>query len=368
MSQPGRGPATSLPSLRLLRMTAFGTSRCRPPRCHVAAVSSDRGKNHDPAGTEAASHWSVTPCSPPSRPGRCAVGAGAPSLDRRCARCPGDGWPGQENGASTEQKNRGQAKKSLQSGRRLKNAHGLAQVVRTGWFREVAIKSMDAQALRMLLMARAQLVSQRQAVANNIRGLLKTFGFVIARGSNGPFSIRVREVMADNPTLGVIVEPLLLAWQAIREQVATLDRQVNLRAKSDSAARHLMTVPGVGVIVPLAYIAVIDIPGRFKHATAVGAYLGLTPRRYQSGEVDKAGSISKCGDGLLRSYLFEAANVLLSRHPRSCKLKTWGLALAKRIGMRRAKVAVARKLAVIMHRVWQGDCDFDWGDASAVAE
>src|SRR5271157_5860735 len=106
------------------------------------------------------------------------------------------------------------------------------QVVRTGWFREVAIKSMDAQALRMLLMARAQLVSQRQAVANNIRGLLKTFGFVIARGSNGPFSIRVREVMADNPTLGVIVEPLLLAWQAIREQVATLDRQVNLRAKS----------------------------------------------------------------------------------------------------------------------------------------
>src|SRR5271157_4625624 len=113
MSQPGRGPATSLPSLRLLRMTAFGTSRCRPPLCHVAAVSSDRGKNHDPAGTEAASHWSVTPCSPPSRPGRCAVGAGAPSLDRRCARCPGDGWPGQEN--------RGQAKKSLQSGRRLKN-------------------------------------------------------------------------------------------------------------------------------------------------------------------------------------------------------------------------------------------------------
>jgi len=121
MSQPGRGPATSLPSLRLLRMTAFGTSRCRPPRCHVAAVSSDRGKNHDPAGTEAASHWSVTPCSPPSRPSRRAVGAGAPSLDRRCARCPGDGWPGQENGASTEQKNRGQAKKSLQSGRRLKN-------------------------------------------------------------------------------------------------------------------------------------------------------------------------------------------------------------------------------------------------------
>jgi transposase len=247
------------------------------------------------------------------------------------------------------------------------DAHGLAQVVRTGWFREVAIKSMDAQALRMSLMARAQLVSQRQAVANNIRGLLKTFGFVIARGSNGPFAVRVREVIADNATLAVIIEPLLLAWQALREQVAALDQQVNLRAKSDAAARRLMTVPGVGVIVVLAYTAVIDDPNRFKRATSVGAYLGLTPRRYQSGEVDKAGSISKCGGGLLRSYLFAAANVLLSRHPRSCKLKTWGLALAKRIGMRRAKVAVARKLAIIMHRVWKDDCDFNWGDAPAAA-
>jgi transposase len=243
------------------------------------------------------------------------------------------------------------------------DAHGLAQVVRTGWFREVAIKSMDAQTLRMLLMARAQLVSQRQAIGNNIRGLLKTFGLVIARGSNGPFASRVREAIADNATLAMIVEPLLLAWQALREQIANFDRQINLRAKTDTAARRLMTIPGVGVVVSLAYIAVIDDPGRFKRATSVGAYLGLTPRRYQSGEVDKAGSISKCGDGLLRSYLFEAANVLLSRDARSSKLKTWGLALASRIGMRRAKVAVARKLSVIMHRVWRDDRDFDWGDA-----
>ncbi len=247
------------------------------------------------------------------------------------------------------------------------DAHGLAQVVRTGWFREVAVKSMDAQTLRILLTARAQLVSQRQSLANNIRGLLKTFGFVIARGSNGPFAVRVREVIADNATLAVIVEPLLLAWQAIREQVAALDRQVNRRAKSDPAAQRLMTVPGVGVIVALAYIAVIDNPARFKRATSVGAYLGLTPRRYQSGEVDRPGSISKCGDGLLRAYLFEAANVLLTRHPRSSKLKAWGLALAQRIGWRRAKVAVARKLAVILHRVWKDDRDFDWGDVPAAA-
>jgi transposase len=247
------------------------------------------------------------------------------------------------------------------------DAHGLAQIVRTGWFREVAIKSMDAQALRMLLMARAQLVSQRQSLANTIRGLLKTFGFVISRGSNGPFSVRVREVIADNAMLAVIVEPLLLAWHAIREQLAALDQQVNRRAKTDAAARRLMTVPGVGVIVALAYTAVIDNPARFKRATSVAAYLGLTPRRYQSGEVDRPGSISKCGDGLLRAYLFEAANVLLTRHPRSSKLKTWGLALAGRIGKRRATVAVARKLTVIMHRVWKDDRDFDWGDAPAAA-
>jgi transposase len=121
------------------------------------------------------------------------------------------------------------------------------------------------------------------------------------------------------------------------------------------------------VIVASAYSAVIDDPNRFKRATSVGAYLGLTPRRYQSGEADRPGKISKCGDGPLRAYLFEAANVSLSRHPRSCKLKTWGLGLASRIGVRRAKVAVARKLAVIMHRVWKDDRDFDWGATPAAA-
>ena len=202
-----------------------------------------------------------------------------------------------------------------------------------------------------------------QAVANNIRGLLKTFGHVIARGCKGPFPIRVRDAIGDNQALSAIIEPLLAAWLAIREQVTIFDRQVVLRAKADAAARRLMSVPGV--IVTLAYMAVIDDPARFKQSTSVGAYLGLTPRRYQSGEVDKAGCISKCGDRLLRSYLFEAANVLLVRHPKPSKLRTWGLGLAARIGMRRAKVAVARKLAVIMHRVWKDDRDFDWGAAAA---
>ena len=248
-----------------------------------------------------------------------------------------------------------------------KDAFGLAQIVRTGWFREVAVKSMDAQTLRMLLVARAQLVSQRQALANTIRGLLKTFGYVVARGSYGPFATRVRQFTDGDATLAAIVEPLLTAWQALREQIALLDRQLLQRAKADHTARRLMSIPTVGVVVALAYVAVIDTPHRFKRPTSVGAYLGLTPRRYQSGEVDKAGRISKCGDGLLRSYLFQAANAMLTRKVRDCRLRRWGLALAARIGARRAKVAVARKLAIVMYRVWRDDRDFDCGAAPAMA-
>lgn len=245
------------------------------------------------------------------------------------------------------------------------DAWGLAQVVRTGWFREVAVKSMDAHKLRMLLVARSQLVGQRQSLANTIRGLMKTFGLVIPRGCKGVFATRVREAGEGNAELMAIVEPLLAAWQALREQIAVFDRQIGARAKSDSVARRLMTVPGVGVVIALAYTAVIDDPARFKHSSAVGAYLGLTPRRYQSGEIDVSGRISRCGDGLLRSYLFEAATVILQRYSRASELKAWGLALAKRIGMRRAKVALARKLAVIMHRMWMDATEFQGGERAA---
>ena len=212
------------------------------------------------------------------------------------------------------------------------DALGLAQIVRTGWYREVAVKGMDAQTLRLLLVARAQLVSQRQALANTVRGLLKTFGLRIAHGSGGLFAPRVREAAKGNDALLAIVEPMLLAWLALREQAAILDRQILARAKDDATARRLMTVPGVGVVVALADMAVIDDPARFKRSSSVGAYVGLTPKRHQSGEEDWSGQISRCGDDLLRAYLFEAATVLLHRHPRACALRGWGLALAKRVG------------------------------------
>ena len=245
------------------------------------------------------------------------------------------------------------------------DALGLAQIVRTGWYREVAVKGMDAHRLRLLLVARAQLVSQRQALANTVRGLLKTFGRRIARGSGGLFAPRVRAAAEGNDALLAIVEPMLLAWQALREQAAILDRQILARAKADATARRLMTVPGVGVVVALAYMAVIDDPARFRRSGSVGAYVGLTPKRHQSGEADWAGHVSRCGDGLLRAYLFEAAAVLLHRHPRACALRSWGLALAKRAGMRRAKVAVARKIAVLLHTLWRRGEDFRWPEPAA---
>jgi transposase len=177
------------------------------------------------------------------------------------------------------------------------DAYGLAQVVRTGWFREIAVKSLDAQSLRLLLVARAQLVSQRQAIANTLRGLLKAFGHVVRKGAGGLLAGRVREVCDGNPALCAIAEPMLAVWQSLRKQIRVLDGQLLKRAKSDPATQRLMSIPAVGVIVALAYGAVIDNPERFRRSSTVGAYLGVTPRRYQSGDVDCAGRISKCGDG-----------------------------------------------------------------------
>ena len=247
------------------------------------------------------------------------------------------------------------------------DAWGLAQVVRTGWFREVAVKSMDASQLRTLLVARSQLVGQRQNIANSIRGLLKGFGLVVPRGCKGPFAVNVRAVAGDNDAVMAIIEPLLTVWQTLREQIAVYDREINGRAKADATVQRLMTAPGIGVVIALAYTAGIDDPARFKPPSSVGAYLGLTPRRYQSGEVDISGHISRCGDSLLRSYLFEAATVILQRYARPSQLKDWGLKLAKRVGMRRAKVALARKLAVLLHRVWRDGTEFEFKAGDAVA-
>ena len=247
------------------------------------------------------------------------------------------------------------------------DAHGLAQIVRTGWYREVAVKGWEAHCIRALIGARAQLVDMQRTLANQIRGTLKTFGLLIGSAFGSRFPARVRELIGDNPLLTTVVEALLSAWEALRGQSEALARQIRHEARQRQECRLLMSIPGVGPINALSYVSTIEDPTRFCHSADVGADLGRTPKRYQSGEIDHAGRISKCGDGLLRSYLFEAANVLLTKCQRWSALKAWGVRLAKRIGLKKAKVAVARKLAVLMHRMLITGETFRWSKEEAAA-
>jgi transposase len=249
---------------------------------------------------------------------------------------------------------------SLQINKSDRNdARGLAQIVRTGWYREVAVKSVNSQMIRTLLTTRAQLVRMRVDLANQIRGALKPFGLLAGKGSGLPFIKRVRALVAGGP-LQEVAEALLLAWEVLDRQIAVLSRRLITIARADEAVKRLMTAPGVGTLVALTYISVIDDPQRFAKSSSVGAYIGLTPRRFQSGEEDYTGHISRCGDKLLRTYLFEAAGIILHRVTKWSALKSWGTRLAKRIGTKKATVAVARKLAGILHRMLCDGSDFRW--------
>jgi transposase len=247
------------------------------------------------------------------------------------------------------------------------DAVGIARIMQTGWYREVRVKSEDSHSIRALLNSRALLVKMKRDVENQIRGLLKNVGLVIGRAKGGVFTLRARELLAQEPALEFVVQPLLEVRMSLEVQLATLDRQVKVLARERPQLQAFMTVPGVGPITALTFMAVIDDPGRFRRSRSVGAYCGLTSRRHASGEVDWSGRISKCGDALLRSYLFEAAGVLLTRIEKWCALKAWGMRLAKRSGMKKAKVAVARKLAVLLHRMWCDGTTFRWAAEAANA-
>ena len=177
------------------------------------------------------------------------------------------------------------------------------------------------------------------------------------------FAVRAAEMTEDRPELAAAVVPLLSARAAIEQQIADLDRKVMRLARNNAQARRFMTAPGVGPITALCFLATIDDPTRFKRSRSVGAYLGLC--KYASGEIDWTGRISKCGDKMLRSYLYEAANVMLTRVARWSALKAWGIRVAKRTGLRKAKVAVARKLAVVLHRMWIDGTEFKWSKEAA---
>lgn len=240
------------------------------------------------------------------------------------------------------------------------DAEGLAQIVRTGWYRSVHVKSLDAHRARALLGARAQLVGMRTRLSNHIRGILKTFG-VLPGGVRGMrFDHRVESALVERPDLEPIIAPMLTIWRSVREQIAAFDRIIRALVKESPDCRLLMSVPGIGPLTGLAYVSAIEDPRRFTSSRSVGAHLGLTPRQYQSGEIDRSGRISRCGDGLARTLMYEAAVVILTRLKRPCSLKDWALAIARRSGAGKARVALARKLAVVLHSIWRSGEPFRW--------
>jgi transposase len=247
------------------------------------------------------------------------------------------------------------------------DACGIARIMQTGWFKAVQVKDLESHAVRALLASRALLVKIKRDLENHIRGLLKNLGLVVGRAKFNIFAVRAGELIEDRPELIAVVGPMLKARESIERQIDDLDRKVLNLARHDAQVRRFMTVPGVGPVTALSFKAAIDNPTRFTRSRSVGAYIGLTTRRHASGEVDWSGRISKCGDTMLRSYLFEAAGVLLTRVPKWSALKAWGIRLAKRNGFSKAKVAVARKLAVILHRMWVDGTEFNGSKKQAAA-
>jgi transposase len=248
-----------------------------------------------------------------------------------------------------------------------KDARGIAQLLRMGWYRPVHRKSPPAQEVRALLVGRKLLQAKLLDVELSIRGILRGFGLKLGEVSRGRFAARVRELAGGQPMLERVVEPMLRARDALRSEYQVLHRAVLAIVREDTVCRRLMAVPGVGALVAITYASAVDDPARFRRSRAVGAHFGLTPKRYQSGETEVTGGISKVGDAMVRAALYEAANVMLTRAGRFSTLKRWGLEVAKRRGMRRAKVALARKLATVLHRLWADGSEFRFGKEAGAA-
>ncbi len=246
-----------------------------------------------------------------------------------------------------------------------KDARGIAQLLRMGWYRPVHCKSLPAQEVRALLAGRKLLQTKLIDVELSIRGLLRGFGLKMGEVSKGRFAARVEELIAGHAMLEQVIGAMLVAREALRAEFNRLHRAVLAMVRKDAVCRRLMTAQGVGALTAITYRSAVDDPKRFAKSKAVGAHFGMTQKRYQSGKTDISGGISKVGDATVRAVLYEAANALLTRSQRFSSLKNWGLNVAKHRGMKRAKVAVARKLAVILHRMWVDETDFRWGQEQA---
>ena len=240
------------------------------------------------------------------------------------------------------------------------DARGIAQMMRVGLYRPVHVKTLRSQKLRMLLTHRKLLQSKAIAIDNDLRGTLRNFGLKVGMVGAAKFEARIKELIENFPDLAVLVEPLLAVRRVLREQLGILHRRLLAVVRNDDVCRRLMTVPGVGPVVALTYRATVDVPARFRKSKAVGAVFGLTPSKYQSGEIDRTGAISRCGDEMMRTMLYEAAQSMLFHSTRWSWLKAWAMKIARHRGMKKAVVALARRLAVIMHRIWVDGTEFRW--------
>ena len=247
------------------------------------------------------------------------------------------------------------------------DARGIAQMMRAGLYRPVHVKTLRSQKLRTLLTHRKLLQSKAIAIENDLRSTLRNFGLKVGVIGAAKFEARINELVENLPDLAVLVEPLLVVRRVLREQIAVLHRRVLAVVRNDEVCRRLMTVPSIGPVVALTYRATVDVPARFRNSRAVGAVLGLTPCRHQSGESERTGAISKCGDEMMRVMLYEAAQVMLMRSTRWSWLKVWAMQIARRRGRKKAIVALARRLAVIMHRIWVDGTEFRWTRQEAAA-
>lgn len=244
-----------------------------------------------------------------------------------------------------------------------KDARGIAQLIRMGWFRSVHCKSLGSQEVRALLVARKQLLGKLGDIELSIRGILRGFGLKMGVVTRRRFEERARELSTGQAMLETVVGAMFVARAALQTEYGKLHKTMLAIVHDDKVCRRLMTVPGVGPVVAITFKTAVDDPARISKSNAVGPLFGLTPKKYQSGETDVTGGITRVGDTMVRTAVYEAANILLSRMTRFSALKRWGMEVAKRRGLKRAKVALARKIGVILHRMWIDGTDFRWTKA-----
>ena len=247
-----------------------------------------------------------------------------------------------------------------------RDAEGIARLLRMGWFRLVHCKTASSQEMRALLTSRKSLLDAIVRMELSLRGVLRNFGLKLGLVSKGRYEARVRELVAGNTMLEAATEPILGARAALRRELAGLEKLVRTLAKQDPVCRLLMTMPGVGHVIALTFMSAIDDPERFRRSKDVGPWVGLTPRRDQSGERDVVGRITKAGDAGLRAALYQAATVMLNRAGPNW-LKAWAPRLAKHRGKKRATVALARRIGVVLHRMWRNGTEFRFTREEAMA-